>query len=239
MNLITLYKFMEHEHAVTSISQDRIKVSVLDTLNDPYEMLPCLVDQDGTHLPAHQCREVFLKRIAAKHGIICLSATVSDPLLWAHYAARHTGVAFEFEFPMSGAIIPVTYSNDRVKIPVADVDDGLPTLAKAFESLLGRKFTSWSYEQEYRSVVPISEVTIEDGLHFKAIPREYFKRVILGYDCPLKEEAIRCILDSSGFQNVGIAHACLSDQDFTMVVQQSPPAYPERRANAPSGSAEA
>lgn len=216
-----LYKYLEYDHAISSISKARLKVSILDSLNDPYEMLPCMIDTNGKHLPSDQCRKVFLQRIAKKHGIICLSATATDPVLWAHYAARHTGIAFEFDFPMNGSLIHVDYKDKRVEIRIADVDANSQELQQAFELLLGRKFSSWSYEQEYRSIVPISEITLEDGLHFKAIPKEYFKRVILGCDCPVTEEAMRCLLDSSGFTSAQVARARLSDTDFRMIVQQA------------------
>jgi hypothetical protein len=228
-----LYKYLECIYAISSVCEDRIKVSTLNSANDLYEMLPCIIDYDGQYLPSELCRRIFLERLSGKRGFICLSATATDPVLWAHYAAQHTGVALEFDIPTNGALIEVDYRNERVEIRLSDIVENGPALQTAFKALLGRKYTSWSYEKEFRVHMPISELSLEDGLHFKAIPKDQFRRVILGYKCSINESGMRCLLDSSGFSKVGIARTALSDRDFQMDVQQSVPGYPPQSVGSP------
>ncbi len=217
-----LYKYLEYEHAISSISKNRIKVSTIDSLNDPYEMLPCVIDTDGTFLPSERCREVFKSIIGNHHGFVCLSETLTDPVMWAHYAAKHTGVAFEFEIPDNEPMIQVKYKNRRVRIHVSDVKKNGSAERQAFNDLLRRKFKGWSYEQEYRDTVPLSQTFLADGLRFRPIPKDNFRRVILGLDCPLKENAVQSLLGTSGFHNVGIARAKLSDTGFKMFIRKVP-----------------
>ena len=221
---VFLYKYMEYEHGLSSISRNRLKISTFDTLNDPYEMLPVVANKDGAHATPLQIRQRFLLPLSTKAGFICLSAKITDPVLWAHYARRHTGMAFEFEFPANqGGITEVIYSKQRVKwqdedIRAAHGEANDRFFCDGYEHLIKTKSDRWSYEAEYRFLVPISDQSLEDGLHFKAMPHQFFRRVILGFCCPPLETAIRCILDGAGFQKVGVVRAELSDRDFRMVI---------------------
>ena len=96
-----------------------------------------------------------LKAIDHEFGILSLSMTADNLLLWAHYAAEHRGLAVEIDptgaefnrhtlrdqdFESAG---PVKYSSVRPKIPETD------------EILFQHFFVKspeWAYEREYRIV---------------------------------------------------------------------------------------
>jgi len=209
------YKFMESDYVRSSIEGKRIKVSTLDKLNDPYELLPHLIDTDGKTISSARCREVYIPLLAKKHGFISLSSTAVDPVLWAHYAGSHTGAAFEFDFPKD-ALLEVDYLDERVRITILDETFQIPPTEESMLALFKRKFPSWAYECEYRVHVDLDSSTQSADFYFEPIPPHYFRRVILGCDFNDTEESIRKSLDSAGFDHVKIAHASLSDTGFTM-----------------------
>ena len=196
-------------------------MSTLDTLNDPYEMMPDCVTENGEHLSPRLIQEKFVRPFAEKGGFICLSAAIDDPVLWAHYAGRHTGMAFEFEFPADfGELMAVEYGDQRVKVQIEEMATrrDFQFFKAMYYRLFRTKFTSWAYEKEYRFLVPISDESLKDGLHFKQIPEQLFRRVILGCDCHAQETAVRHTLDDAGFRRVGVVRVELSDRDFRMIV---------------------
>lgn len=216
-----LYHFMGQRHILDNIVHNRVKLSTLDSLNDPYEMMPDLPDGDGLHPPACYLREK-MRDILKNTGLFCMTATVNSPVLWAHYGDKHTGVALEFQFAeeeLSG-LLRVQYSDARVVIRPADDVKIQSVREPIFERLIRTKAQCWSYEQEYRWVFPLLDSQVmmdENGLFFRRLPEE-LKRVILGVDCDIPEGAIRKALDSLGFEDISITRAKLSKSGFDVLV---------------------
>ena len=213
-----LYKYMKAEYVLSSILEKQIKVSTLDKLNDPYELLPCVIDTDRQYLSSARCREIFITLLAKKHGVICLSATVEDPVLWAHYADGHTGAAFEFELPKD-SLLEVDYLDERVFINIPDVTFESPPSEALMLALIKRKFTSWAYEREYRVHVDLATSSNKSGLYFEPIPPHYLRRIILGCECVIPVESVKHCLGRSGYDQVGTARAQLSDTCFNMIIK--------------------
>lgn len=212
-----LYKYLKSKYLLPNLQDRLIKVTTLSDVNDPYEWLPSVVDTDGKHLSSTRCREIFLDTLAKKHGFISLSATASDPLLWAHYAEQHKGVALEFDLPRE-RLIEVDYRDSRVCIIVPDENFSSPPSDETMSQLMSRKFSSWIYEKEFRVKSDLTTAFLKNGIYYEPIPPQHFRRVILGFNCTLSNECIRCAFNSSGFNHVEIARACLSDTDFTMTI---------------------
>ena len=106
----TLYKFMTADHARSSICQKRVKVSLLSELNDPYEMVPAIVDGSGAPIfDAERVRTLMYGVIAEKHGIICMSKAIDDPVMWSHYGDKHRGIALAFTFPENSGLVKVIH----------------------------------------------------------------------------------------------------------------------------------
>jgi hypothetical protein len=116
-------------------------------------------------------------------GVLCLSRTCRDPIMWAHYAANHAGVCVAFNIgklldqiddPIFGS---VSY---RRRLPVLRYfgEDGKQVITK----LLLTKYKGWSYEKEVRIVVRQGNVT-------KQISADAIEGIILGKDVPAPKEA--------------------------------------------------
>lgn len=116
-------------------------------------------------------------------GILSLSGTPRNILMWSHYAMNHSGyvVGFDGDHEFFGRrVTKVEYSDIRPSID--------PTKTRHSADLFHTKSTDWSYEEEYRLSEPLVEKEkIEAGGSFLPDPGEIsdadFNRVHL-FDFP-------------------------------------------------------
>ena len=217
-----LYHFIEPQYLLSSILKNQIKLSTIATLNDPYEMMPSFPEADGSFPPIHQVREKMLDMLK-NTVMLSMTTSVESPALWAHYAAKHRGVAFEFEFSdeqMEGVHKVTCETNDRVAIG-ANCNLKDPAVFKTtIEQLIRTKAPCWRYEGEYRWIGTIQDIKVQvgkSGLFFRRMP-EALKRIILGVDCDLPEVSIIKALKQVGFSDISIIRARMSDSKFEIIV---------------------
>ena len=73
------YKFLDEKFGIKSLQEKRLKISVLDDLNDPFELLPYEMTDKNKRSALNATR----KQMASNRGLLCFSATWKDPVLWA------------------------------------------------------------------------------------------------------------------------------------------------------------
>jgi hypothetical protein len=107
--------------------------------------------------------------------------------MWAHYAKNASGLVVEFQglnevFPGENTRIlarPIPVSYDRE-------EGGVSFDPRSHESIFFSKFTDWSYEEEVRVVLPLSECSIGhvegSSIHLYRIPPTHVSRVIFGWN---------------------------------------------------------
>src|SRR4029077_12873188 len=103
-----LFHFTSQEHGLSALRERRLKVALIPELNDPFELL-CVDLRDPTSRKAF---DEFKVQPSKRVGFHCLSRHWWHPLLWSHYAAKHSGVALEVEIDPSMAM-PVKYLMSR------------------------------------------------------------------------------------------------------------------------------
>lgn len=88
------------------------------------------------------------EQLASQCAIFSMAGTRENPLLWAHYAADHTGLCVHIDHtrPPFGIALPVKYdeSYPTIEFPRRHSD------AETLERCLFRKAKSWEYESEHR-----------------------------------------------------------------------------------------
>lgn len=179
--------------ALSNLALRRIKVARFSDLNDPFELLAVdLGDKD--HRKAFRASK---DQIDADKGLICFSESWSNPLLWGHYADKHTGIALGFEVPET-LLAPVIYATKPLKIPI-DRQSGAPKLSEAMvNQLLRTKFSDWKYEKERRLFVQLDHSTRESGMYFYDFSDELqLREVVLGPKCELPISRVRSLLVGS------------------------------------------
>jgi hypothetical protein len=143
-----VYKFIDAKYGLLALSERRLKISTLDNLNDPFELLPFDLRDRRLRAALSSVKEEF----GSRRGLLCFSANWHNPVLWAHYAEQHRGVCIGFEIP-DDICRSVQYVSKKLQFPKSVSDLGL-----AYgDALLFTKYKSWAYEQEIRAYVTLED----------------------------------------------------------------------------------
>ncbi|WP_299850573.1 DUF2971 domain-containing protein [uncultured Roseovarius sp.] len=189
-----VYKFYPPEYALQSLLKLRFKVSPIDELNDPFEYLSLDMGDKSVRAWAKNFRNIASKG----NGIISFSKSWREPLMWAHYAKSHTGIALGFEVP-DRLLTHINYITEKI-IPPLDVDTNKESMSELVDLLLKSKHKNWEYEEEVRLVRTLQNCDEEDGLYFaKWNHVTMLKEVILGDRYQSKDDTgIQGVLEDSG-----------------------------------------
>lgn len=196
-----VYRYLNQQFGLLALQQRKWKIGRLLELNDPLDCQPVLRNSDGSLglSGAHPS----LTDIYEKIGIICYSKSISDPVIWSHYADSHRGMAFGFDYPQTGAgtLFEVNYpsSDSRVILDYNELDEqiqkentdaSLSIISKGFI----QKAKSWAYECEYRHFIYLHGCTMEGPHYFRCMPIEHLRRIILGVRCQITKSDIQRII---------------------------------------------
>jgi hypothetical protein len=207
-----VYYLTSSHFAISNIALRRIKISRFEDLNDPFELLAIDL-RDKEH------RRAFKKtkeQINATKGLICVSRHWSNPLVWGHYAEKHTGIALGFEVKKE-LLAEVIYTNVPYKIPI-DNRTNRPIVSEGLmDKLIRTKFFDWKYEDELRIFVQLDPKTKEAGLYFYNFSQDFqLREIILGPKCELPIDNIREMV-SSFDPIVSVIQARIAHRSFRVV----------------------
>jgi len=181
-----LYHFLKEEHGLLAIRDQKIKVSRIASLNDPFEY----VHLDTTGHVARTVLKDRKKRANRKFGLLCFSKNFDNPVQWAHYADAHRGLCLGFDVT-SPDLLEVEYLESRS--PPKDFGDALELPSKEFlRYMLSKKYAHWSYEQEFRMLVPLKSETA--ALIFEPfLPSLHLAEVIIGVRSTLSVLSVKSL----------------------------------------------
>ena len=184
-----VFHFLNKSHALDDIRKRRLKVSILNDLNDPFEFL--FVVQSDPQLRASFQR--FKDSFSEKYGLICFSLKWANPVLWSHYAARHTGICLGFDIPDDRGM-RVRYRQARSPDTFyADLDDNTKMM-DAFRQILSTKFSHWRYENEVRTYAKLENIDADTGFYFTEFSADMkLRQIVVG---PLADASHSEISDS-------------------------------------------
>jgi len=196
-----IYRFFNLKHGLRTLQSQKLKVGRILELNDPMDCRPAFVNAPVGVSEADQADEIKrrLDKFNEQVGVLCFSGTVSDPVLWSHYADHHRGIALGFE-PMAGfKVFPVDYpkENKRPQLQyseLAKIDLNAPhdVLEDVFKRGFAVKANSWKYEDEARGFVYLGGTCKLDGeKYFLSNPHLWLSRVVLGVKCSISANDIK------------------------------------------------
>ena len=207
-----VYHLTEAKWALDNLRRGRLKVSRVNELNDPFEL-------SGPHLRTKQQRNEFRnwrRTMAKSYGLLCFSRDWSNPVLWSHYAKKHTGIALGFEIP-SGMLMDVIYTATRP--PPESILRAYQTQAEGeayMRELLLTKFNDWAYEDEVRVFTDLKAPDQDTGMHFVDFGENLkLREVIAGPLCKTKVSLIRSA--ASKHDHVNVVKARLAFGSFRVV----------------------
>lgn len=228
---IPIYRYLDSDAALKTLVAGRFRVGQVSKFNDPFEWNLGLT---GVATPQEQ---EFARNYAIEHhrfietgmGILSFSKTISDPTLWSLYADKHSGVAFEVQHPWKDdEIIKMEYPPERPVLDfvrlrsINDKNEKTNYLKSLLDGLMRQKSPSWSFEQEWRLHIDLYDqghcCQLADGRHHWQIHRGLFKRLILGFRCPIEEATARKLLDMNGFTGTHVVRAKLCQETYSVII---------------------
>lgn len=221
-----LYYLTSEHWAKVILKERRIKLSTVNELNDPFELLGASIGDK----PARRIVQYVNKRLGEKFGMVCMSKTWQSPVMWAHYGDKHRGVCLGFDVA-DDAPKEVQYTPERLthllgeRPRLSDID------RDALVDLITTKFQDWSYEREWRVFDSLRGDNQDptSKLHFLSFHDEVFslREVILGHRCPWTVQAAARTVGKVK-KVVSIKKVRPSFQRFEMVRQQRMPIFQMR-----------
>ena len=183
-----VYNLTGAQFAISNLALRRVKVARFKDLNDPFELL-------GVNLGDKKLRKAFRdtkEDLDRKVGLISFSRSWKSPLLWGHYAEKHTGMALGFDVP-DELLMPAIYA-DKLSDFKLDKNTGRPAKG-VVEALIRTKFRDWTYEDEVRLFIQLNEDRLESGLYFEHFSDQLqLREVVLGPKCALPLSGIRKLI---------------------------------------------
>ena len=165
----------------------------------PKEILLPRIKESAKGKALDHAKESLSIAMSQAIGILCLTGKPDNLLMWAHYAASHTGMVIEFDVehpffkqefnePLSptgldedlskdyGYLKPMIYSETRPEITISSV--------KSFDSFLV-KSNEWKYEAEWRMLMPTARANATKNINgvdvfLYSVPKSAIIKVILG-----------------------------------------------------------
>ena len=131
-----------------------------------------------------ELQEQILDRISDLLGVVCFSKNPTHPLMWAHYADKHEGLAIEFDtqspFFQTQDFIEVEYHGERAEFEPSQHEKS----REQIEVFSKRKSPHWDHEEEMRLVVHLDKTTIQrtekGDIRLLQIPSSLIKSVTFG-----------------------------------------------------------
>lgn len=213
-----LYYLTAEQWAKKVIHERRVKISLFDELNDPFELLP-------HHLPTRDHRKVakiLREHLARQRGVICFSTNWESPVMWAHYGHKHYGMCLGFDVPDELAM-QINYEPDRLNfdIDLSKYNAGLN--ADTVKSMLLTKFEAWRYESEYRVMAELKDQDADGHYYADFGETLTLREVVIGVRCETPQLEVASWIGEIG-HDVEIRKARLAFKRFKVVEQRMQPA---------------
>ncbi len=180
---------------------------------------------DGSrhYTPTLLSQMIMQERTSVGIGILALTSSPKNGLMWSHYANKHQGyvLGFDDSHPFFQGVpeksehllrlLPVQYSEQRIELE-STIDKN-----EAFTTFL-QKSSDWSYEQESRMLFPLKFCKeVSPGIHVIEYPIKALKEVIFGFKCdPTLVAAIRSSLEG---EDVNYFRAIPSSISYDMEIE--------------------
>jgi hypothetical protein len=216
------YKFLDAKFGLENIKNRRLKQSRVSDLNDPFE----LRSYDVTDLVLRKAFLTTSEDVDKASGLLCFSADWKNPVIWAHYSDKHTGLCLGFEIPemkedpKSDAGY-VKYGQHLSPFPLNFGDMPESEHDSFARSALFTKYKNWAYEKEIRVWAQLAN---EDG-GFYFVPFGETMRlteVIIGQRCKVRKMEIVSALGPL-VGEVKISRARAAYNKFEMVEDEEGP----------------
>ncbi len=208
--------YLTNKHwALEAIKLRRVKLSLFNEMNDPFELLGMELRTKKDRDEFHQLKEEMNQTI----GVLCFSRSWNNPVLWSHYGDRHRGLCLGFDL-LDDWIFDVSYEGERLKEEIESelLERDHETLG---HKLLITKYEHWRYEDEVRMVLNLNDSVHEKGMYFLPFCNAlYLREVIIGARRDLSPKDVRKVISSQD-NNVRLTQGRLAFRSYRIVKNQA------------------
>ena len=173
--------------------------------------------------------------VSSKYGIVSFTEKPSCRLMWAHYAASHSGFVAEFS-----VVGPPKKTKDNLTCclcmgyPACKVEyppdfKPRPWTRDTIVGATWSKHPLWKYEQEWRILFPLSDQSVvpaeKDGAERFCLPflPKHLNRIILGMRMkPEDQQRLRLMLDKNEFKRVRKEIADIDNETGELILKPLP-----------------
>lgn len=209
-----LYYFTPPSHALENLQNKRLKVSRFSNCNDPFEL--AFFSQKNKEV-RRQFRS-WLNYMDTKYGLICFCKTWQNPVMWAHYAANHTGVCYGFDVDPA-LPIDVRYVSERLHPDTTPENFTNLIRKEQIEDFVATKFIHWSYEQEARVLVDLLDDKSTNQLVFEGFSDTFrLREVIIGFKSDIRASDVTAAVADG---NIEVFKSRPAFQTFSIVRQKN------------------
>jgi Protein of unknown function (DUF2971) len=215
---IRVYHFTSAKFAISNIARSRLKVARFSDVNDPFELLSLNFREQAIRKIVRD----FKNSHNTHTGLLSFSQNWINPVLWSHYADKHRGMCLGFDLKR-GNYERVDYLDKRILAELERKEDDPTKLSPELKKrLLRTKSQHWSYEQEIRIFVALSEMKREGDLYFCPFGDEHvhLAEVILGSRCSKSLASVRALVNSHCPQAV-VIKSRLAFKSFSVAPKES------------------
>jgi len=174
-----LYYMTTAKWAEVILKEQRLKLSRFHEANDPFELNLIDSRDHGRRAIAKMIERYYTERT----GMICFGATWDNPMMWAHYADKHSGICLGFEVE-DQLVSTMNYTDQKIDV---DLGPNLPKhglSADLLHKILTTKSTAWASEQERRTLAQLTTPDPTNGLYYTDFgPQIQLHAVIIGHRC--------------------------------------------------------
>jgi hypothetical protein len=211
-----LYHFLSAQYALDDIKRNRIKISLMPDLNDPFEhwTIPLRTPEE------RKLWKLTVDKIGKTFGVICLSEKWHNPLLWSHYADKHQGICLGFD--VVGAK-DITYRKSKLPYRLDFTKPSAGLSDEKMDKILYTKFQDWQYEEEWRVGTGLTspEPSLDNpnkSLYFLDFSSQFqLREVIVGMRSNVTKAQIKAALRDGRHDNVKIIKARLAFNTFRVI----------------------
>jgi len=211
-----VYHFTSQKYAIEDIQNQRLKIARINELNDPFELLAADLLDKRDRLAFQK----FKNQMNEKYGILCFSESWGSPLLWGHYAEKHTGIALGFDVP-DEQLNKVRYTTMRLKVEFDQKTRNIINGSQVVGDLIRTKFTEWQYENEHRMYAELAKSEQNAKLSFTKFSEDLILReVVLGMNCVKPIEEVRTLVNSKT-SKIKVIKAGMARRKFKVIEDRS------------------
>jgi hypothetical protein len=172
-----------------------------------------------------------LARLDRTVGVFCLSEIPTNLLMWALYAQRHEG--FLLEFDSGHSFFHQRHGRNGEFGTVMSVEYGTRPKTLMVEATMGELFftksAEWSYEREWRIVLPLERATeskpTKHGaapVHLFAFPPDSLVSVVLGCRMSDKAAVLDALRANEALQHVRRRRAVQDPGEYRVYIEDLP-----------------